>query len=213
MDYDYLIVLFKNKKKHKIIKKYKTLSKALNSWTRIIEENKNVKFCIKTQNGRKVDYDIGLLSKSKKNKIIRADEFGRNIESILDDSEFSFLELIEYKIEEFIFDLQSKKRINFDEFLKNYLNGNSIKLISKLNNKIIVQDDDTFNLFSLKSSDDAERYLQIISGLTIENNKINFLIVKDISKEQKKYLYMFLSNKGINKKILYRNSTTHLKDR
>ena len=48
------------------------------------------------------------------------------------------------------------------EFIKTYLQKNKIKLISKLNNKVIVQVDDVFNLFSLKTDFDCDRFLGLL---------------------------------------------------
>jgi hypothetical protein len=67
-------------------------------------------------------------------------------------------------------------------------------------------------LFSLKSVYDAERFLNNLEKYMISNNKKNCLIVKDDSSPQKKYLYEVLSNLGYDKNMLYRKSTTHLKD-
>jgi hypothetical protein len=47
----------------------------------------------------------------------------------------------------------------------------------------------------------------------ISKNQKNCLIVRDSSTEQKKYLYEVLSNVGFDKKMLYRKTTTHLKDK
>ena len=38
------------------------------------------------------------------------------------------------------------------------------------------------------------------------------MIVRDTDISQKKYLYEVLVNQGFDKKMLYRTSTTHLKD-
>ena len=100
-----------------------------------------------------------------------------------------------------------------NQLIKKYITDSSLKLVSKLNNKIIIQDDDKFNVFATKSIYDAERFLNNLETYMISNNRRNCLIVKDSSIEQKKYLYEVLTNEGLDKKMLYRSSTTHLKDK
>ena len=118
-----------------------------------------------------------------------------------------------YKIPEKVYHITKKEKISSELLISKYLKGDSLKVVSKLNNKIIIQDDDTYNLFSLKSVYDAERFLINLEKYMIENHKTNCLIVKDSSIQQKKYLYEVLSNLGYNKDMLYRTSTTHLKDK
>ena len=47
-----------------------------------------------------------------------------------------------------------------------------------------------------------------LSDFMINENRIDCIIVTDTSKEQKKYLYDLLSQKGISTQYLYRVSTT-----
>lgn len=214
MDSKYLIVLFKNKQRYKIIKKYETHNNAISYFTKLMDESNKHPFGVKIQNGKNVSYELGLLELSpSSNKIFKIDEIGRNISMSLEDSDYSMLKIEDYNVPEKIFNLKTNKRIEFSEFVNKHLNGPSFKLVSKLNNKIIIQDDDNFELFSLKSSFDALRFLDSLGSFMVENNKKNCLIVKDTSIEQKKYLYELLTNKGIDKKMLYRSSTTHPKDR
>jgi hypothetical protein len=80
--------------------------------------------------------------------------------------------------------------------------------LSKLNNKIVLQDEDKINLFSLKNEIESERFLNCLRDYLIETKNFNYIIVSETSKPQKKYLYKILDESGISKKILYRNSTT-----
>lgn len=213
MDTKYLIVLFKNKQRYKIINKFKTYNKALCFFEKKLNLSKDVIFDIKTENGKNVDYEIGLLELSNsKNMLFTLDEIGRNVSMSLDDPDYSMIKIDSYKLPEKIYCISTKKRLEIDEFIKKYLPKSSYRLVSKLNNKIIVQDDEEINLFSLKSNSDASRLLDSLERFMINNNRNSCLIVKDSSIEQKKYLYKVLSDKGIDKKMLYRASTTHLKD-
>ena len=81
-------------------------------------------------------------------------------------------------------------------------------MISKLNNKIVVQDDLIYNIFSFKNDSDCSRFLDILE-LSVEPK--NFMIVRDFSSAQKKYLYDLLVDSGFKIDFLYRQSTTHPK--
>lgn len=214
MDCKYLIVLFKNKERYKIIKKYRTYKNAYQFFLKKTKESEQVIFDIKTENGKFVDYEIALIEKGKTDvSTFRTDDLGRNVKLELDDSEFKILKIENYKIPEKIYDIKKKTKIDSEELIKKKFKSDSLKLVSKLNNKIILQVDDNFNLYSLKSDLDCGRFLDCLQTHLINENNKNCLIVKDSSREQKKYLYEILSNLGYDKKMLYRKTTTHLKDK
>jgi hypothetical protein len=81
-------------------------------------------------------------------------------------------------------------------------------MVSKLKNKVVVQDDDIFDLFSLKNEEDADRFLKILQQSSVGGKMI---IVRDISSPQRKYLYDILVEKGFDKKFLYTSYTTYPK--
>ncbi len=215
MNGDYIIVLFKNKQRYKIIKQYKTYKNALTLFKSMIDENKEVVFDVQTENGKDVKYEIALLEKSSAKLIpmFMTDEMGRNVKVDVDNPDYTITKIEGYKIPEKIQNITTKERVEVNQLIKKYITDSSLKLVSKLNNKIIIQDDDKFNVFATKSIYDAERFLNNLETYMISNNRRNCLIVKDSSIEQKKYLYEVLSNQGFSKKMLYRTSTTHLKDK
>lgn len=158
---------------------------------------------------------LSLIEKSpeKNFPIFKTDEMGRNIIIELDDSDYSILKINEYRIPEKLFNIKDNIKIDMSKILLKYIKGDSLKLVSKLNNKIIIQDDDNFNLFSCKSIYDADRFLNELESHMINSGKRNCIVVKDTDNPQKKYLYEVLTNKGFDKKMLYRSSTTHLKEK
>ena len=79
-------------------------------------------------------------------------------------------------------------------------------MLSKINNKLVVQKDEDFKLFSFKNESDVERFIE--SLMTITNN---FMFVSDVSSPQKKYIYKILQENGFSKQMLYRKFTTHPK--
>ena len=205
----YLIVLFKNKERKKIIKKFKTYQRAKEFFDNQIKNNKVV-FEKGVENGKSCSFEIGLLEKDSTNfdSYFIKDSLGRQVKVDIDDPDYKVLQISNYSVEEFIYDISKNKKISIDKFISEYLKRGSIKLISKLNNKIVVQDDDKFSLFSLKSDDDCFRFTQVLQKYLAEKNRIDCIIVLDSSLPQKKYLYSLLESRGISKSILYKKSTT-----
>jgi hypothetical protein len=110
--------------------------------------------------------------------------------------------------EETIYDIDKKKKITSQEFISKYLKGVGMKMISSLNNKIIVQEEEKIHLFTTKSESESQRFLDCLSLYFFKNKRGDCLFVKDHSTPQKKYLYDLLESKGISKKILYRKFTS-----
>jgi hypothetical protein len=112
-------------------------------------------------------------------------------------------------MEEKVFDIQKNNKISIEIFIKNYLKGDGLKMISTLNNKLIIQLDEKFNLFSLKTPEEARRCIDSLSQYFYNIKRKDCMFVKDESTAQKKYLIKLLSDWGVDKKILYRQFTTH----
>lgn len=207
---NYLVVVFKNKERKKIINKFKTKERANLFFDKLIEENKSVIFETKVENAKPCDYELSILEKKNDNfdKMFVRDEMGRQVLVDLDDPDYKILKVVKYKIPEKIYDVDKKTKITMDIFIKNYLPKNSIKLISRLNNKVVLQNDDDVKLFSLKDENESKRFLDNLNEFLISQERIDCIIVSESSKAQKKYLYDILSEKGISKQSLYRRSTT-----
>jgi len=207
----YYVVLFKNKTRKKIIKKFSNFKNAEKFYTELTKKSSEVIFSKKIENGFECDYELGLLQ-NKSNDIFdvyKNDELGRNIQVVLEDQNYDLLKIADYSVEEQIYDIQKSKKIFTEIFIKNYLKGDGLKMISTLNNKIIVQLDEKCNLFSVKSSEEARRYIDSLSQHFYNINRKDCMFVKDESTAQKKYLFELLFNLGVDKKILYRQYTTH----
>ena len=212
MEGEYLIVLFKNKKKRKIIKSYFRESVAKKKYKELLVNN-NIKFEKIIENATPVNYEIGLLTKNTKiqKSIFITDSLGRNTPAVLDDSDYVFLDLKQYRIEETIFDWQTKNKITIDELIEVYCSGKDLKNIFTLHNKICIQLDLDVKVFSLKDKDESDRLLDIIQNHFIENNRLDAIFVRDVSSAQRKWLYDLLVGKGFDKKRLYRLKTTFSK--
>jgi hypothetical protein len=198
---NYLIVLFKNKVKKKIIKKFKTSNRANSFYESLLKESKNVIFNKQYENGFSFNYEIAILEKVSGTflPVFLKDELGRNIKVDLQDDDYSIKKITTYYTEELILDTSLNKKINSNEFIKLYLDPSGFKLISKLNNKIVVQNDDKFNLFTLKNDYDSSRFIDALSELFIEQKRFDCMFVKDYSNSQRKYLYNLLIENGFSK--------------
>ena len=135
---DFLVVLFKNKEKKKIINKFKTEKRAISFFKKKIEESKSVIFNKETENGNLCSYELCLLKRKSKSTspIYIKDEIGRQIKVELDSEDYEIYKVEKYRIDELFLDYDKNKKISSQEFIKKYLNKSGIKMISKLNNKI-----------------------------------------------------------------------------
>lgn len=209
---NYSVILFKNNKKKKILKSFITENKAKEYYERKLTESSNVLFKVRFENGKECDYKLALVSKqSPSEQIFYTDEFGRNI--IINpkvDEEKYIIKIKDYSIEEKIFDLNKNIKITTSELIKNYLDNKNFYMISKINNKVVIQNDLDVKLFSCKTEYESQRFLE---NLQMVSEVKNFMIVFDVSSAQKKYLYEILSEFGFDKQMLYRKSTTHPKEK
>ena len=158
---NYLVVLFKNKKRKKIIKKFVTLSRAKTFYDNLIKKSNEVIFDISYENGLECSFELGMveLSSNQLVPIYMTDDMGRNIRVKLEDDNMTLFQIKQYKKEELIFDVSKNKKITANEFITQYLKSDGLKMISSLNNKIIVQKDEVINLFSLKNELESSRFI------------------------------------------------------
>ena len=212
MSHNYLIVLFKNNVKKRIIKKFKTRKRAKLFYESKIKESSNVIFSKNYENGIKCEYEIALVKVGDDGKdLYSKDEFGRQNKVVVEGGEFSIIKIKPYFLEEFILDYQTKDKISIDFLTKKYLSVPGLKLVSKLNNKVIVQNDSVFKLFTLKTCEDASRLIDSLSTHFKRTKKSDCMFVKDYTTTHRKYLYDILIKEGFPKSYLVRLSTTHTK--
>lgn len=210
---NYLVVLFKNKKKKKIIKKFITLSRAKNYFDGLIEKSNEVIFEVLVENGKECKFELGLISltTNQSSPVYMTDEFGRSIKVKLDENGMSILNLKPFRDEDLIYDVRNKKKITTQEFIKRYLKGDGLKMVSVLNNKVILQRDEKIDLFSLKNESECSRFVECLSSYFFKIKRGDCLFIKDCSSPQRKYLYELLESNGFDKKVLYRKFTTYPK--
>ena len=207
---NYIVVLFKNKIRKRIIKKFITFKKAKLFYNKLMTESDSVIFNVQFENGKESNFELGIveLSKNKLLPIYLTDEMGRSIRVKLDEDNMTLSQISQYKKEELLYDLQTKNKITTQEIIKKYLKGDGLKMISDLNNKIVLQIEEEVLLFSLKSESESSRFVDCLSLHFFKTKRGDCLFVKDYSLAQRKYMYNLLESKGIDKKILYRKFTT-----
>jgi hypothetical protein len=211
MEYNYQIVLFKNKVKKKIINKFKTHKKAIEFYNTLLKESDEVIFDKEYENGVKSNYELAVIEKVSGTllPVFLKDEIGRTVKVKLEDNDYTITNISLYKQDETFLDYQTKKKINTKQFIRRYLSGNGFKMVSKLNNKVVVQNDDDYKLFTFKNDYDSSRFLDNLSENFMSSKRTDCMFVKDFSTQQRKYLYQILTEKGFPKSYLLRHSTTH----
>jgi hypothetical protein len=207
---NYLVVLFKNKERKKIINKFVTKERAQSFYNKLKKESESVVFDTRVENAEDCFFELGLLEKTQTNfdlYFVR-DNLGRQVKVELDDPDYKLIEVSNYKLPDKIFDVNENKKITFEYFLRKYLPKTQVKLLSRINNKVVLQNDDNINLFSFKNDNESLRFLDALSDFMLDNSRMDTIIVSETSKPQKKYLYDLLESKGIKKSSLYRRTTT-----
>lgn len=187
-----------------------TFERAKSYYDDKIKKSESVEFSVEVENARQCKYELCLLEK-KNNKfdpLYIKDSLGRQIKVELDDENYRVMSLNKYNLEERLYDVTEKEKITFSKFVSVYLKTGSVKMISKLNNKVVLQDNEDVKLFSLKDVTESERFLNCLTDHLISKNRMDVIVVSDTSSAQKKYLYGILSEMGIDKKLLYRTYTT-----
>ena len=161
---DYIIVLFKNKVKKKIIKKFKTFDRAQKYYNNLLSISDEVIFDRQHENGHHCKFELGLLGPKNKNDVMYVkDEFGRQNKVEVEDDNYSMIKIISYNVNEQFIDYTTKTKLNTEQFIKQYLKKDGLKMVSKLNNKIIVQLDEQTNLFTFKNDSDSSRFIDNLS--------------------------------------------------
>jgi hypothetical protein len=208
---NYQVIVFKNKIKKRVLKKFVTYKKAKQYFDHLIDESNNVWFEVKNAHGESSDYELCIIERDTNRlfPVYTTDELGRNLIVELEDNDWNIVNISKYKIDEEIYDCQTKNRIKLDYFIKKYLSKDGLKLLSKLNNKIVLQKDEETFLFSLKNEKDSKRLLESLEKKFIDLKRADVMIAYDFSNSSRKYIYKILEDKGFDKKFLYRKYTTH----
>jgi hypothetical protein len=131
---NYLIVLFENKVRKKILKKYITFKNAKQFFDKCLAGSDNVIFKKNISNGYEVYFEIGLVELSSKQLIpvYITDEIGRNIKISLENDGMTLISISKYNIEESLYDVQTNSKIDTLDFIRKYLKKDNIKMVSSI---------------------------------------------------------------------------------
>jgi hypothetical protein len=211
----YFIVLFCNKKKLRVLYKCQKKNTVYEYWHEF-KTQRRPSF-IKLQGGKRKQeliFELGLIfpnNKWSKPTYIK-DELGRNMEAELVsiktpsiNNKFRIKEIIPYWDEELIYDLESKKRIRYDQMMETILKVDDIAQIFTLNNKLFLQVENDIRMFGNKNIADAQRLFEIVRSDLNKKGKGNFIFVKDITTFQRSHLYELLESKGYKRTELFRH--------
>ena len=203
----YKIVLFRNGERNKVFFSSNSKKSILKKYSQLIEEKKP-KFITEYISRKKVMFELGLVTLlDSEEDVYSKDELGRVKKVELGESEYSILKMVPYWKEELIYDHTTKSKITLTNLLEIYLKDNNFKQVFTLNNKLIIQNDDIFNLFSLKTVSDCLRLLGIIELSFIDSGRFDCLLVTDNTTIQRKQLYNLLERKGFSREFLRKQYT------
>tara|TARA_R110000744_G_scaffold133427_1_gene241793 strand:- start:1213 stop:1848 length:636 start_codon:yes stop_codon:yes gene_type:complete len=203
----YKIVLFKNGERNKVFFSSNSKKSILRKYTKLIEEKKP-KFVTEYISRKKVMFELAIITTElSENTLYVKDTVGRTREITLGDSDYTFIKMLPYWKEEGIYDHTLSEKVSFKELMSLYLVDKSFKQVFTLNNKVIVQKDELFNVFSLKTVSDALRLLTVIELEFLNNGRYDCLFVIDTNTIQRKQLYNILENAGYDRGFLRKQFT------
>lgn len=166
---------------------------------------------IKTNSGKKrtkLNFELALVFPKTRwsTKTYSKDALGRNVEVKLDNDDKQRIKyLIPYWEEELIYDYDTKTRIRYHQIIR-YINGiQDIAQIFTLNNKVIVQVEDTIKMYGNKNIDDANRLFDTIRTDVLKQKLGNFIFIKDVTTHQRSLLYDFLEKRGYKRSVLFKH--------
>ena len=203
----YKIVLFKNGERNKVFFSSNSKKSILEKYNKILKEKKP-KFIIEYISRKKVMFELAVVTtEESKESLYMKDNIGRTKEVTLGNSKYNFIKILPYWKEERIYDHALKTKISFSVLFDTYLGESDFKQVFTLNNKLIIQKDDNFNLFSLKTVTDSLRLINIIELEFLNAGRYDCLFVTDTTTVQRKQLYNMLENNGYKREFLRKQFT------
>ncbi len=203
----YKIVLFKNGERSKVFFSSNSKKSILNKYNKLIGEKKP-KFITEYISRKKVMFELSIITtETAKESIFVKDELGRNKKIALGESSYNIIKLLPYWKEEMIYNHTTKSKISFSDLVDSYLSSKDFKQVFTLNNKFIIQKDEVFNVFSLKTIADSTRLLRIIELEFLDSGRYDCLFVSDTNTVQRKQLYDLLVGEGYSREFLRKQFT------
>ena len=203
----YKIILFKNNERVKSFFSSNNKKSILEKYNKLIGEKKP-KFIIEYISRKKVMFELAIITtETSKESIFVKDELGRTKKIYMGNSEYNIIKLLPYWREEYVYDHHTKTKISFENLINTYMLDKEFKQVFTLNNKLIIQKENVFNVFSLKTISDSLRLLRIIELEFLNIGRYDCLFVEDTNTVQRKQLYDLLVNNGYGRAFLRKQYT------
>ena len=212
----YRIIITKNGKKKKILHKSNDGQHIKKKYFNLKDNNK-ILLPIKTNayiktNG--VKYEIILMKKYEDGdkSFIDRDKLGRTIEIKDLNKKWTILHKDEYFYEETFTVFNYNLRLTTHHIIKNILmkkqKGVSIKQVNYLNNKLLIHQNDNFDIVLCKCPSDAKRLYDTLEKFYTQNKIKNIMFTGSIGKLNKTKTYkMIVEKTGWSKNKTYRTVT------
>jgi hypothetical protein len=210
MAYDrnkYKIVLFRNGERVKCFFSSNRLDSVQNKYNELISEKKP-KFIVEYLSRKKVRFELGIVTtEDVGDDIYLKDDMGRTKTVGVSGDEYNMLKLIPYWREEFIYNHQTQSKVSYCEVIDTYLPKDGFKQVFTINNKLVIQNDNEFKMFSLKTVSDAARLIDLIEFDLLDEIRVDCLFVRDTNTVQRKQLYTLLEGAGYERAFLRKQYT------
>jgi len=212
----YRIIITKNGKKKKILYKSNDKQYIKKKYFTLKDKNK-ILFPVKTNAYRKtkeVKYEIILLKKYEEGdkSFLDRDELGRIIVIKDLNKKWSILHKDEYFYEETFTVFNYNQRLSTRDIIKNILmkkqKGITIKQVNYLNNKLLIHQNDDFDIILCKGPAEYKRLYDTIEKFYTQNKIKNIMFTGSIGKLNKTQTYkMIVEKTGWSKNKTYRTVT------
>ena len=212
----YRIIITQNGKKKKIVHKSNDLKNIKRKYFILKDKNK-ILYPRKTNAYKKtksVTYEIILLKKYEENDVpfIDRDGLGRTIEVKDINKKWSILHKDEYFFEETFTLFDHNKRLNTQEIIKKIVMKKHkvmmIKQINYLHNKLLIHQDNNFDIILCKCPEDAKRLYEILEKFSLNNKIKNIMFTGSIGELNKTETYkMIVEKTGWSRNKTYRTVT------
>ena len=213
MDYQYRVVLVRNKKLHKVIGDYKRLKHAQNKFNKIKGHNQVLlpKVFINHKKIIQAEYEVLLLEYQEKNESSRMIQ--DNLGGIITEKSiggWKILKNIDYFYEETFYVYGLMKRLNVAEILKEvfvprYIGFYQVVMVL---NKIVIFTENDIEVILTKNLQDCQRLYDYIFDFFKINGFFSLLFLGKANLATRKELYDSIQkHTGLTRKELFRTST------
>lgn len=206
----YKIVLYNSGNRIKLMEVFDKYGDAIRKYNQLLEENQVFFPKQYMWNGVKSDYELVLTGPKESKKIEHVrDEYGKLIE-IVPKGDFIIKQINTYEVEELITHKNTGDKHNFRSFTKSFLISSLTKIVTSLNNKLVIEyfENENVDLFIVKNNEDSIRLNNLIKEFSYSNKLTNFIFFDDPNKDNKIRLYDKIEEKlGIDRNYIIKVTT------